>query len=108
MSKVKKASTKERLMQIISAPIISEKSTMVGEKRNQVVFEVVPDATKTEIKAAVELMWADKKIEVTGVRVLNVRGKVKRHGRFIGSRADSRKAYVSLKAGQEINFAAGE
>jgi large subunit ribosomal protein L23 len=103
-----KIRNRERLMQIISSPVISEKSTFVGEKQNQVIFRVVPDATKPEIKAAVELMWADKKIEVTGVKVLNVPGKNKRFGRFIGKRSGWKKAYVSIKAGQELTFAAGE
>jgi len=98
----------ERLMQIISAPVVSEKSTFIGEKFNQVIFEVAPDATKPEIKAAVELMWADKKIEVLDVKVLNVRGKNKRFGRLTGRRRGWKKAYVSIKAGQEINFVAGE
>jgi large subunit ribosomal protein L23 len=98
----------ERLMQIIAAPIVSEKSTFIGEKHNQIILEVAADATKPEIKAAVELMWADKKIEVTGVKVVNVHGKNKRFGRFTGKRAGWKKAYVSIKAGQEINFAAGE
>lgn len=98
----------ERLTRIITAPIVSEKSTFVAEKFNQVIFEVAPDATKPEIKAAVELLWADKKIEVVGVKVLNVRGKSKRFGRFFGRRAGWKKAYISLKAGQDINFVAGE
>ena len=100
----------ERLMQILLAPVISEKSTYVGEKRNQVVFRVRSDATKLEIKAAVELMFSgkDEKLQVSGVRVVNVGGKQKRFGRFMGKRSDWKKAYVSLKEGQEINFAEGE
>ena len=92
----------ERLMQVLLAPIVSEKSTMVAEKTNQVGFRVVQDATKPEIKAAVELLF---KVEVESVQVLNQKGKVKRHGRFTGRRRGVRKAYVSLKPGQEINFA---
>jgi large subunit ribosomal protein L23 len=90
--------------------VISEKSTYVGEKNNQVVFRVVPDATKPEIKAAVELMFSkkDQKLEVAAVRIVNVRGKEKRSGRFIGRRNNWKKAYVCLKPGQEINFAEGE
>ena len=95
----------ERLMRVIIAPQVSEKSTYVGEKRNQAVFRVMADATKPEIKAAVELMF---KVEVNGVSVLNVKGKHKRFGRSEGRRRNWKKAYVSLKAGQEINFAAGE
>lgn len=100
----------ERLMQVLLAPVISEKSTFVGEKNNQVVFRVAPDATKPEIKAAVELMFSkkDQKLEVAAVRIVNVRGKEKRSGRFIGRRNHWKKAYVCLKPGQEINFAEGE
>lgn len=93
--------TQERLMQILAAPVISEKSTYVADKFNQVIFEVIPDATKPEIKAAVELMF---KVEVTGVRVSNTMGKTKRFGRYIGKRGDIKRAYVSIKSGQEINF----
>jgi large subunit ribosomal protein L23 len=95
----------ERLLQILLAPQISEKSTLVGERDNQVVFKVTRDATKPEIKAAVELLF---KVEVQGVQVANVKGKVKRSGRFTGRRNHWKKAYVSLKAGQEISFAGGE
>ncbi|MER1940919.1 MAG: 50S ribosomal protein L23 [Castellaniella sp.] len=91
----------ERLMQIILAPVVTEKSTMVAEKNNQVAFRVVADATKPEIKAAVELLF---KVEVDSVQVANRKGKEKRFGRFIGRRRNERKAYVSLKAGQEIDF----
>lgn len=100
----------ERLAQVLLAPVISEKSTLVGEKNNQVVFRVVSDATKPEIKAAVEAMLSkkDEKLEVQAVRIVNVRGKEKRFGRFVGRRSDWKKAYVCLKAGQEITFAEGE
>ena len=92
----------ERLMQVLLAPIVSEKSTMLAEKANQVGFRVIQDATKPEIKAAVELLF---KVEVESVQVLNQKGKAKRPGRFMGRRSNVRKAYVSLKPGQEINFA---
>ena len=92
----------ERLMKVLIAPIVSEKSTMVDEKNNQIGFRVLQDATKPEIKAAVELLF---KVEVDSVQVLNQKGKAKRHGRFLGRRRNVRKAYVCLKAGQEINFA---
>ncbi|HMN83253.1 MAG TPA: 50S ribosomal protein L23 [Burkholderiaceae bacterium] len=92
----------ERLMKVLVAPIISEKSTMVAEKNAQYAFKVLQDATRNEIAAAVALLF---KVEVTGVRVLNQKGKEKRFGRFMGRRDHVRKAYVSLKAGQEINFA---
>ena len=91
----------ERLMTIILAPVISEKSTMVADKLEQVAFKVVADATKPEVKAAVELMF---KVEVDSVQILNVKGKQKRFGRFMGRRSDVRKAYVSLKPGQQIDF----
>lgn len=100
----------ERLAQVLLAPVISEKSTLVGEKNNQFVFRVAADATKPEIKAAVETMLGkkDQKLEVQAVRIVNVRGKQKRFGRFTGRRSDWKKAYVCLKAGQEITFAEGE
>lgn len=100
------APDKERLMQVLLAPQVSEKSTFVGEKNNQYVFRVVSDATKPEIKAAVELMF---KTKVKSVQVTNVKGKDKRFGRFEGRRRNWKKAYVSLMPGpdgkkQEITF----
>jgi large subunit ribosomal protein L23 len=92
----------ERLMQVVLAPVISEKGTFIADKNNQVVFRVVPDATKPEIKAAVELMF---KVQVDSVQVVNVRGKGKRFGQSVGRRRHWKKAYVCLKEGQEINFA---
>lgn len=90
-----------RLMQVLVAPIISEKATMVAEKSNAVTFKVLQNATKPEIKAAVELLF---KVEVKGVSVVNTKGKVKRFGRSIGRRDNVRKAYVMLKEGQELNL----
>ncbi len=92
----------ERLMKVLLSPIVSEKSTQLAEKRNQVAFRVMEDATKSEVKAAVELLF---KVEVDAVQVLNLPGKSKRFGSFVGKRRNTRKAYVCLKAGQEINFA---
>jgi len=92
----------ERLMQVLLAPVVSEKSTFVADKNEQVVFRVVADATKPEIKAAVELLF---KVQVESVQMLNIKGKSKRFGRFEGRRRNVRKAYVSLAPGQEINFA---
>ncbi len=92
----------ERLMKVLLAPIVSEKSTNMAEKNAQYAFKVTQDATKIEVKAAVELLF---KVNVEGVQVVNQKGKTKRFGRFIGRRDHVRKAYVSLKAGQEINFA---
>ena len=95
----------ERLMQVLLAPVVSEKSTFVADKNEQVIFRVAQDATKPEIKAAVELLF---KVQVKSVQVANVKGKEKRFGRFIGRRRHWKKAYVCLKPGQEINFSAGE
>ena len=97
----------ERLLKIIVAPVISEKATLVGETRRQIVFEVLPDATKAEIKAAVELLFKEQKVEVGSVNVVNVKGKEKRHGRFMGRRKSIKKAYVSLKGEGDINFVEG-
>ena len=92
-----------RLLQVLLAPVVSEKATMVAEKNEQVVFEVAKSATKPEIKAAVELLF---KVEVDSVNVLVQKGKQKRFGRSMGRRKDVKKAYVCLKPGQEINFEA--
>lgn len=94
----------ERLLQVLLAPQISEKATMIADKREQVVFRVVSDATKPEIKAAVELMF---KVEVKSVQVLNLKGKEKRFRGHTGQRKGWKKAFVCLKPGQEINFVEG-
>ncbi|MBI5862893.1 MAG: 50S ribosomal protein L23 [Rhodocyclales bacterium] len=94
----------ERLLQILVAPKISEKATYIADKNEQVIFVVAPDATKPEIKAAVELLF---KVEVKSVQVANQKGKTRRVGRNTGRRSDVRKAFVCLKPGQEINFAEG-
>ena len=94
-------------MKVIVAPVISEKATLVGEKHRQVIFEVLPDATKAEIKAAVELLFKEQKVKVGAVNVVNVKGKEKRHGRFVGKRRSFKKAYVSLKGEGDINFVEG-
>lgn len=99
------AFNQERLLQVLLAPQISEKATRVADKHDQVVFRVASDATKPEVKAAVEALF---KVEVESVQVLNVRGKEKRRGRITGVRKGWKKAFVSLKPGQEINFVAGE
>ena len=91
----------DRLAVVLVAPIVSEKATMAAEKHNQVLFKVLRDATKPEIKAAVELMF---KVEVESVSTVIQKGKVKRFGKSIGRRDHVKKAYVSLKAGQELNF----
>ncbi|MFA5081745.1 MAG: 50S ribosomal protein L23 [Hydrogenophilaceae bacterium] len=94
-----------RLLQVILAPVISEKATMLADKSEQVAFRVATDATKPEIKAAVELLF---KVQVKDVNVTNVKGKEKRFGRFMGRRDSWKKAYVALQPGQELNFVAGE
>ena len=93
--------TEARLAQVLVAPIVSEKATSVLEKNNQVLFKVLRDATKPEIKAAVELLF---KVEVLEVNVANPKGTAKRFGGRIGRRDHAKKAYVSLKPGQELNF----
>jgi large subunit ribosomal protein L23 len=95
----------ERLMNVVLAPVVSEKSTRVADKNRQYVFRVADDATKPEVKAAIELLF---KTKVQDVTVANVKGKAKRFGRFTGRRRNWKKAYVRLAAGQEINFAATE
>ena len=100
MSAVKKFD-QGRLAQVLVEPIVSEKATAVAEKHNQVLFKVLRNATKPEIKAAVELMF---KVEVESVQTVNQKGKTKRFGRSIGRRDHVKKAYVSLKPGQELNF----
>jgi len=97
--------TQERLLQVILAPLVTEKATYVAHTYQQIAFKVRKDSTKPEIKAAVELVF---KVEVETVTTANVLGKTKRAGRTVGKRNDWKKAYVSLKPGQEINFAAGE
>lgn len=98
------AYSQERLLQVLLAPQISEKATYIADKNEQVVFRVVNDATKPEIKAAVEMLF---KVEVDSVQTANVKGKSKRFGRFVGQRKGWKKAFVCLKAGQEINFVDG-
>jgi large subunit ribosomal protein L23 len=90
-----------RLMAVLVAPIVSEKATFVAEKSNAVTFKVLQNATKPEIKAAVELMF---KVEVKGVSVVNIKGKTKRFGKTTGRRDNVRKAYVTLQPGQELNL----
>jgi large subunit ribosomal protein L23 len=93
----------ERLALVLLAPVVSEKGTYIADKYSQVIFKVLQDATKPEVKAAVEAMF---KVEVESVQIANVRGKTKRFGRLTGKRRGWKKAYVCLKPGQEINFAA--
>ncbi len=91
----------ERLMKILLSPHVSEKSTMAAERDRQFVFKVIPDATKPEVKKAVELMFD---VDVQGVRIMNVKGKRKQVGRIPGRRSGWKKAYVTLGPGQDIDF----
>lgn len=91
----------DRLHCIIQAPLVSEKSSRVAEDANQVVFRVLRDATKPEIREAVEKLF---EVKVTAVSTLNVKGKTKRFGRTEGRRSDWKKAYVTLAEGSEIDF----
>ncbi|MBL8381395.1 MAG: 50S ribosomal protein L23 [Burkholderiales bacterium] len=97
--------SKDRLPLVLLAPIVSEKSTMVADKLRQIAFRVADDATKADVKDAVELMFKEQKVEVASVQVLNVKGKQKRFGRFNGRRRNWKKAYVCLKEGSDLNLA---
>ncbi len=94
-----------RLMEVLKAPHVSEKAALAAESGNQYVFRVATDATKGEVRKAVEKMF-DVKVEQ--VRVLNVKGKTKRFGARLGKRSDWRKAYVRLVEGQEIEMLGAE
>ena len=104
MTAAKKYSA-DQLMNVVLAPVVSEKSTFVADKNRQYDFRVADRATKPDIKAAIELMF---KTKVENVTVLNVHGKERRFGRMVGRRRNWKKAYVRLAEGQEINFAATE
>ena len=103
MNSNQKTPNHERLYQVLLSPVVSEKATFVADKHEQVIFRVVPDATKPEVKAAVELLF---KVQVESIQMLNVKGKTKRFGRSMGRRNHVKKAFVNLKPGQEINFQA--
>jgi large subunit ribosomal protein L23 len=92
-------------MQVLVAPHVSEKAARASEQGNQMVFRVARDATKPEIKAAVELMF---EVKVDAVQVVNVAGKTKRFGGRKGQRSDWKKAYVKLAQGQTIDFTGAE
>ena len=93
---------KEQLMNVLLAPHVSEKAARASESGNQFVFRVRGDATKPQIKAAVELMF---EVKVQGVQVVNTEGKQKRFGQRAGRRSDIKKAYVRLAEGQTIELA---
>ena len=92
----------ERMHQILVSPHVSEKGSLLAEEQNQHVFKVLSTATKTEVKEAVEGMF---KVKVDKVRILNVKGKAKRFSSRLGKRSDLRKAYVTLKSDNDIDFA---
>ena len=91
----------DRYYDVLISPVVSEKSTLVGERSNQYVFKVSRRATKDDVKKAIELFF---KVTVTAVQILNRKGKEKRFGRTLGRRAHEKKAYVSLKDGETIKF----
>lgn len=100
-----KAFSQERLLQVLLAPVVSEKSTYVADKNTQFIFRVASDATKPEIKAAVEQLFQK---EVESVQVLNIKGKKKRAAHRVGQRRNWKKAYVCLKPGQDLELTATE
>lgn len=92
----------ERLLQVLLRPHSSEKGAIIAEKNRQFIFKVLPDATKPEIKQAVELLFG---VKVDAVQVSNVRGKARRFRQTTGQRKSWKKAYVALKEGYDIDFA---
>jgi len=95
----------ERIFKVLKAPHVSEKASVVADRDNQFVFKVAKDATKAEIKAAVEKLW---EVKVKAVNTVVVKGKTKRFGRSEGKRSDWKKAYVSLQEGFDIDFLGAE
>ncbi len=93
--------SKERLMKVLLAPHVSEKAAIAADENRQFVFKVLPEANKSEIKEAVELLF---EVKVDGVQVSNVKGKQKRFGQIQGRRASWKKAYVTLQEGHDIEF----
>lgn len=93
--------SQERLLKVILSPYISEKATLMGDKNNQYVFKVVPDATKVEVKRAIEKLF---NVAVDKVSVLNVKPKLRRTRNGIGKRSGWKKAYVCLSEGHDIDF----
>lgn len=91
----------EKIMHILLEPLVTEKSTFVGEKNNQFLFKVHNDASKTEIKKAVESLFG---VKVLSVQVINVKGKIKMFKNRYGSRKGFKKSYVRLAPGNDINF----
>ena len=97
--------SQERLLKLILGPVVSEKATEIADARSQFTFKVATDATKAEIKSAVEMLF---KKDVDSVQVVNVKGKKKRTGQRLGQRKNWKKAYVCLKPGQDIDLTSGE
>ena len=97
--------SQERLLKVILGPVVSEKATEIADARSQFTFKVATDATKAEIKSAVEMLF---KKDVDSVQVVNVKGKKKRTGQRLGQRKNWKKAYVCLKPGQDIDITSGE
>ncbi len=95
----------ERLSKILLAPVVSEKSTRMAESNKQMVFKVLRDASKPEVRKAVEKMFD---VTVSSVQLMNVKGKIKRFGQSVGRRSDWKKAYVTLAEGSDIDFAGAE
>ena len=94
-----------RLYQVLLSPRVTEKTTMVGESSNQYVFHVINDASKSEVKGAIELLFD---VNVEAVRIVNVKGKSKAFRQRPGKRSDWKKAYVRVQEGQVIDFLGGE
>lgn len=98
-------SNQERLMTVLLGPHVSEKTTDVADRNNQIAFKVRRDSTKSEIRSAVEMMF---EVKVTNVQVVNCRGKIKRFGKDWGQRQNWKKAYVTLAEGDNIDFLGAE
>ena len=94
--------TQDQLYQVLVGPVVTEKSTLAAENHDQVVFQVIPGATRHDVKAAIEMAFD---VEVESVKIMNVKGKTKRFGRTLGKRNDRKKAYIRLKEGSDIDFA---
>ena len=95
--------TREQLMSVLIAPHVTEKTSLAMQNNNQYTFRVRRDATKPDIKKAVELMF---EVKVAGVQVVNEPGKSRRFGKTVGRTQDWKKAYVSLAEGQTIDYEA--
>lgn len=102
-TKTATAAVKNRFYDIILSPVVTEKATLASEQ-NKVIFQVRPDADKAEVKSAVEALFG---VKVTKVNTINVLGKEKRFRGRLGRRSDTKKAVVTLAAGQTIDIAAG-